>query len=199
MKKMLLLTVACLTLSSCAGCLCSSKPTVTNPTPGPAPTLINSSPSASVTPVKNDTLYYDVDTSKGPVTYSKDTWALVLTSSWKLEQSNNKIVKLIAKSEELGNLILLTEEPTKDSFEKYSLDLIRTIKDQGGIIDSATKADINGVKYTKIQSSKKDVVLWQWVCVNKGNGYIFACGGREESVETNKAICESIASTFRVY
>jgi hypothetical protein len=93
---------------------------------------------------------------------------------------------------------MFLKEPYSAAPEGYVIEALRGIKGAGAKITSSHTAELNGVKYTVIESVKDKVVVWAWVTVKNNYGYVFTCGGDEANTESHHQSCDKISLTLKV-
>jgi hypothetical protein len=95
-------------------------------------------------------------------------------------------------------LISLDSQVYTSSYEEFVLEGIRSVRDQGGVVQSSEKVNINGQDMAVVESSKDGVIAWFWMTTKNGIGYTFTCGGPESSGQSLRDLCFGIANTFSI-
>jgi hypothetical protein len=129
---------------------------------------------------------------------SGDGWEFLLPPDWKLKVSSDKQVLAMAYLESSKELVMFLREAYSAAPEGYVIEALRGIKGAGAKILSSKQQELNGVKYTVIESDKDGVIVWAWVTVKNNFGYVFTCGGDELNQESHHISCDKIAMTLKV-
>lgn len=178
MKK--LLSLLMLGLVSCSSC--SKKQDVVPPKPVPT-VVVN--PLPDVLP---------------PQHVDGDTWAFIVPGEWKklnnVEGGPGEAEVSYMQSDE-HQLLSLSKEAFTGTYEEYVLSGIRSLKEAGVNVQSATQVTLNGNTFVLLETSKGITNAWMWVTVAKGIGYNFSCGGSGDETKA-KSVCTQISKTLEI-
>lgn len=196
MKKFLFALFCCLSTISCSSCAPKEQ---TQPAT-PAPSCSDSTcpmPSASTS---SSSLPPPVVLDKA-VKVQNDNWEFVLPDSgWVKVPVNEDGIQLVMKNNERNNLVVFLKEKFDNSIEQYTLLAVRGIKDAGGTLLSVKQVELNGMKFSQLESSKPNVRIWMWVGIKSGVAYGLTCGGPvvDDNDSSQATLCTKVASTLKV-
>lgn len=145
----------------------------------------------------NDSVDSSVDAAVSKV-ISGSSWEFTIPTGWESKKSSDKTVAALLFNEVNQELVMLLHEPYNGPVEGYVIEAIRGMKDVGAKLISSKQTEINGTKYTLLESKKNSNYVWAWVTVKDGYGYVFTCGGDENELFKHQASCLSIVNTFKV-
>jgi len=137
----------------------------------------------------------DVSTCK---IMSGDTWEFTVPNGWESKSSSDKSIAAMLFNDSNQELIMLLREDYNGPVEGYIIEAIRGVKGADAKLISSKQTEVNGVKYTILESKKGPVTVWAWVTVKNNFGYVFTCGGDESEVFKHQASCLSVMNTFRI-
>lgn len=124
-----------------------------------------------------------------------DTWQINLPLGLQRKPIPKAEIVLSAFLHKDKVLVFLLKEKFAGTFEQYTLHSLRGIKDTGSTIQSSAMVELNGTKFSLLQTIKDDVKIWNLVTTKNGFGYGLSCGG-SASYDATHIICTSITSTF---
>lgn len=192
MKKFLLVTLLMsLGLISCSSC---AKAPQTEPAPVPTPTATVPAPvpTATTPPPAPSTVV------------AQENWSFDPGEGWKvLMPPNNEAIKTALLNPEKKLLVIFTKEEFLGTQEQYALLNIRATRDSGATLVGSSTVEVNGVKYTlietfKVNSNGVKVNVWQWLTVKSSRGYVFTCGGPSSLNPSAQTDCQAVASTLKI-
>jgi hypothetical protein len=129
---------------------------------------------------------------------SGDGWEIIIPYGWQLQNSEEKEIMVLATNSDKQNLIIFIKEPFEGTYESYALAGIRGIKAAGGTLISAKQVILNGQEFVLIESIKKSIVVWAWITVHKGSGYVLTCGGDDKDLLFQKEACGTVSSSLNI-
>ncbi len=137
----------------------------------------------------------DVSTCK---IMSGDTWEFTVSNGWESKPSSDKSIAAMLFNDSNQELIMLLREAYTGPVEGYVIEAIRGIKGANAKLVSSKQTEVNGQKFTILESKKGSVTVWAWVTVKNNFGYVFTCGGDESQATKHQASCLTVVNTFKI-
>ncbi len=132
----------------------------------------------------------------------QDNWKFsVPGNTWDVIDTNDPDTKLVMKSPNEENTIFFVKEQVMDTYQEYVISTIQSWSDNEALIISMQQVIVNGTKFIKVHMLNKGTeIVWSWITVKNGFGYVLACGGEvnADGRYARQDYCQSIANTFYI-
>jgi hypothetical protein len=133
-------------------------------------------------------------------TIAEDNWQFSLSGQgWKAVKYPDDTIKVVMVNEDLGIMIFLAKEETKQSAPDYIINTLRTFHTAGASVVSAKQITINGTSFIRVDATDDERHIFSWINVQKGFGYVFTCAVQGEAdVGLISDRCDVISNTLQI-
>lgn len=157
----------------------------------------DAAPKAS-TSSSGDAAVEEVDAVVQDRVLSGEGWEFTVPGDWQVKSSNDPGILATTYHESDKELIMFLREPYTGPSEGYVLEALRGMKGAGAKMVSSKQVDLNGTKFTLLESTKDGVTVWAWVTVKSGFGYVFTCGGDQDKIDDHRESCFHTAFSLKI-
>lgn len=142
-----------------------------------------------------------------PVTevITADNWQFTLPSNdWRgrnIESPNDEIKVIRLSPEPNSVMALFIKEPLDtETLADYAVESIKDFDQLGYQLNSVKQFPLNDNRFVLTQMNKNDRVIWNWLTVKDGFGYVFACGGdiNADAGTGQHDLCFAVAQTVQI-
>jgi hypothetical protein len=121
-------------------------------------------------------------------------WSIVLSVDW----FKHDEILFVATNDSKNGLIMAFNESYYGTFFDYTNIAIEATKAANGKLLDVSETFIDGKRFKLISSMKDEVIVWAWVTVYNGSGYLFVCGGSKIEEKYLYSECFKIAESMQI-